>query len=162
MFIEAMRRFPELTQIAIMMLTSVGQYADAERCRSLGISAYLTKPIRQHELQEAILRVLGNAKINNDTRPLITKKTVEDEPLLRVLLVEDNAVNQKVAQALLKKWNYRVIIAANGIEALTQSRKLPWMSCSWTCRCLRWTAFRRRPRFAAKRSGPGGTCPSLD
>jgi CheY-like chemotaxis protein len=125
MFIEAMRRFPELTQIAIMMLTSVGQYADAERCGSLGVSAYLTKPVRQHELQEAILRVLGNAKLNNDTRPLITKETVEDEPLLRVLLVEDNAVNQKVAQALLKKWNYRVIIAVNGIEALTQLQKTP-------------------------------------
>ena len=125
MFIEAMRRFPELTQIAIMMLTSVGQYADAERCRSLGISAYLTKPIRQHELQQAILRVLGEAKINNEMRPLITKQTVEDEPLLRVLLVEDNAVNQKVVQALLKKWNYRAIIANNGLEALAQLKKTP-------------------------------------
>jgi PAS domain S-box-containing protein len=125
MFIEAMRCFPELTQVAIMMLTSVGQYADAERCRSLGISAYLTKPIRQHELQEAILRVLGNAKINNDPRPLITRKAVDDEPLLRVLLVEDNAVNQKVAQTLLKKWNYRVITAENGIEALAQLQNTP-------------------------------------
>jgi two-component system, sensor histidine kinase and response regulator len=123
MFIEAMRRFPELIQTAIMMLTSVGQYADSERCRTLGISAYLTKPIRQHELREAILRVLGEAKSNNDTRTLITKEAVEDEPLLRVLLVEDNPVNQKLAQALLKKWNYRAITAANGIEALTLLQK---------------------------------------
>jgi CheY-like chemotaxis protein len=124
MFIEAMRRFPELIQTAIMMLTSVGQYADTERCRTLGISAYLTKPIRQHELREAILRVLGEAKGNNDTRTLITtKKAVEGEPLLRVLLVEDNPVNQKLAQALLKKWNYRAITAANGIEALTLLQK---------------------------------------
>jgi len=124
-FIETIRRYAELTPVAIMMLTSVGQYADVERCRYLGLSAYLTKPIRQHELQEAILRVLGEAKINTGTRPLVTNQTVGNDPLLRVLLVEDNAVNQKVVQLLLQKWNYRVIAAANGIEALAQLKETP-------------------------------------
>ncbi|MGH9654785.1 MAG: response regulator, partial [Bryobacteraceae bacterium] len=124
-FIETIRHHAELTQIAIMMLTSVGQYADVERCRSLGLSAYLTKPIRQHELQEAILRVLGESKINNGGRPLVTNRTEGNDPLLSVLLVEDNAVNQKVLQLLLKKWNYRVVAAVNGNEALAQLKETP-------------------------------------
>ena len=98
MFIETIRRSPQLTQVPIMMLTSIGQYADVERCRSLGLPAYLTKPVRQHELKEAILRVLGEAKVNHGRHQLVTKQTVDDAPLSRVLLVEDNAVNQKVAQ----------------------------------------------------------------
>jgi CheY-like chemotaxis protein len=81
-----------------MMLTSIGKYADIERCRSLVLAAYLTKPVRQHELKEAILRVLGEAKVNHGRHQLVTKQTVDDAPLSRVLLVEDNAVNQKVAQ----------------------------------------------------------------
>jgi CheY-like chemotaxis protein len=105
-----------------MMLTSVGQYADVERCRSLGLSAYLTKPIRQHELLEAILRVLGEAKTNR-SRSLVTNQAAGNDPLLRVLLVEDNAVNQRVVQLLLKKWNYRVITAANGSEALARLKE---------------------------------------
>jgi CheY-like chemotaxis protein len=122
MFIEAMRQFPELTQVAIMMLTSVGQYADVDRCRSIGISAYLTKPVRQHELQEAILRVLTESRSSHESRPRVTRQT-ESEPRLSVLLVEDNAVNQKVAQTLLEKWQYRVTTAANGVEALSELKK---------------------------------------
>lgn len=67
------------------MLTSVGQHADAKRCRSLGISAYLNKPVRQHELQQAILRVLGEATVESDARSLTTRQTVASESLLRVL-----------------------------------------------------------------------------
>lgn len=59
MFIEEVRRLPELTQIAIMMLTSSGHYADVERCRALGIHAYLTKPIRQSELHHLLRQVLS-------------------------------------------------------------------------------------------------------
>ncbi|MGA8025945.1 MAG: response regulator, partial [Bryobacteraceae bacterium] len=72
-----------------------------------------------------ILRVLGEAKINDGKRSLVTKRAVENETALRVLLVEDNAVNQKVAQLLLKKWNCRVIAAANGMEALAQLKETP-------------------------------------
>lgn len=123
MFIEAVRRFPELTQIAIMMLTSVGHYADAENCRALGIHAYLTKPVRQRELQNAMLRVLAEAGAPKGPRAPIAEETAAREPGFRVLLVEDNAVNRKVALLMLKQWNYDVIVAANGIEALDRLKK---------------------------------------
>ena len=53
----------------------------------------------------------------------VTMQTEDAEPRWCVLLVEDNAVNQKLAQALLKKWNYRVITAGNGIEALAELKE---------------------------------------
>jgi two-component system sensor histidine kinase/response regulator len=125
MFIESIRRIPELTQTAIMMLTSMGQYADVERCRALEIQAYLTKPIRQRELQEAMLRVLGETKVKSEAHALVTKETIGGEPTVRILLVEDNDVNQKVALTLLKNWNYTVITAKNGIEALAELNRTP-------------------------------------
>lgn len=126
MFIESIRAFPELTQAAIMMLTSVDHYADAERCQALGISAYLTKPIRHRELRDAVLRVLGDQKSNVAPQSLITRTTVETKSsALRILVVEDNPVNQKVAAALLNKWSYEIVTAGNGIEALAKLKTTP-------------------------------------
>jgi CheY-like chemotaxis protein len=121
-FIESIRRTPDLTQAAIMMLTSVGHYADVHRCRDLGISAYLTKPIRQIELRDAMLRVLGQRE--NQVRIQLCTGDVlfTERPRLRVLLVEDNAVNQKLAVTLLQKMKYAVIAASNGKEALAHLR----------------------------------------
>ena len=87
-----------------MMLSSAGQRGDAMRCRELGIAAYLTKPIRQAELMDAILTALGNAP-EAKTRPaLVTRHSLrESQAELQVLLAEDNAVNQLVAVALAQK-----------------------------------------------------------
>jgi CheY-like chemotaxis protein len=120
-FVERLRRRPELSTATIMMLTSAGHRGDAERCKTLGISAYLLKPIRQSELREAIARVLG-AKEQGGAIPLITRFSLYDarDPasVLRVLLVEDNPVNQRLATRMLEKRGHRVALAGNGLEAL--------------------------------------------
>ncbi|HEY6945668.1 MAG TPA: response regulator [Candidatus Acidoferrum sp.] len=120
-FVERLRQRPELETATIMMLTSAGHRGDAERCKALGISAYLLKPIRQTELREAIARVLG-AKEQRGAIPLITRYSLYDarEPssVLSVLLVEDNPVNQRLATRMLEKRGHRVVLAANGREAL--------------------------------------------
>lgn len=123
MFIEEVRRFPELTQTAIMMLTSISQYAEIERCRSLGVSAYLIKPVRHRELQEAILRVLGETSAKVGARSPVTIETATASANPHVLLVEDHPINQRLAQTLLEKWNYVVTTVENGIEALAALRK---------------------------------------
>jgi two-component system, sensor histidine kinase and response regulator len=116
--IEKIRRAPELTQAAIMMLTSMGHYADVHRCRDLGIAAYLTKPIRQSELRDAILRVLGQTERNVPLLPVFNGDGLEENRRLRILLVEDNAINQKLALTLLQKLRYSATLAGNGAEAL--------------------------------------------
>jgi two-component system sensor histidine kinase/response regulator len=119
--VEQVRRRPELSAPTILMLTSAGQRGDAERCRELGVAAYLLKPIRQSELREAIARVLG-AREQTGAIPLVTRYSLQDardlETVLRVLVAEDNPVNQRLAVRLLEKRGHRVVVAANGLEAL--------------------------------------------
>jgi two-component system sensor histidine kinase/response regulator len=119
--IEEIRRKPEISAATIMMLTSAGHRGDAARCRELGVAAYLMKPIRQSELREAVARVLG-AREQEGSIPLITRYSLGDArqamSCLRVLVAEDNAVNQRLATRLLEKRGHSVVIVANGKEAL--------------------------------------------
>jgi len=106
-------------QTTILMLTSSGQRGDADRCRSLGISAYLTKPISEEELQAAVLAGLEAKGGHLPSAALITRHSLhEGRPSLRVLVVEDNLVNQNLARRLLEKRGHSVVVASNGEEAL--------------------------------------------
>ena len=124
--VERIRQRPELSTATIMMLTSAGHRGDAARCQELGVAAYLLKPIRQSELREAIARVLG-AREQKGAIPLITRFSLQDarDPtsVLRVLLAEDNPVNQLLASRLLEKRGHRVVVAANGREVLAALEK---------------------------------------
>jgi signal transduction histidine kinase/DNA-binding response OmpR family regulator len=124
--IERIREHPELFTAAIMMLTSVGHRGDAIRCREMDVAAYLLKPIRQAELRKAIVRALGARKQRGPV-PLITRYSVRDahEPAeaLRVLVVEDNPVNQMLVTRLLRKKGHLVQVAGNGHEALSALQK---------------------------------------
>jgi two-component system, sensor histidine kinase and response regulator len=119
--IEQIRQRPELATATIMMLTSAGHRGDAVRCQELGVAAYLLKPIRQTELREAVARVLGACQ-QDGAIALVTRYSLQDarEPdaRLRVLLAEDNVVNQRLAVRLLEKRGHRVVVAATGLEAL--------------------------------------------
>jgi two-component system, sensor histidine kinase and response regulator len=109
----------------VMMLSSMGHRGDAMRCRELGIAIYLTKPVRQAELLEAILMALGTRATNHDeSPPLVTRHLLrENRGPQRVLLVEDNPVNQLVALRLLEKSGHKVTVAANGKRALEEFDK---------------------------------------
>jgi two-component system, sensor histidine kinase and response regulator len=124
--IERIRQRPELSAATVMMLTSAGHRGDATRCQELSVAAYLLKPIRQSELREAIARALGAAE-KKGAIPLITRFSLRDarDPagVLRVLLAEDNLVNQRVGTRLLEKRGHRVVIAGNGREALLALEK---------------------------------------
>jgi two-component system sensor histidine kinase/response regulator len=124
--IERIRQRPGCSAATIMMLTSAGHRGDAARCKELGVAAYLLKPIRQSELREAIALVLG-AREQKGAIPLITRYSLHDarEPAasLRILLAEDNPVNQRLATRLLEKRGHSVVVAANGRQALTAFEK---------------------------------------
>ena len=124
--IERIRQDPKLSTATIMMLTSAGHRGDAERCKTLGVAAYLLKPVRQSELREAVERVLG-ARVQTGATPLITRYSLQDardpSDILSVLLAEDNLVNQRLATRLLEKRGHRVSLAANGREVLTALEK---------------------------------------
>jgi CheY-like chemotaxis protein/nitrogen-specific signal transduction histidine kinase len=118
--VEQLRQSPELAgEAKLIMLTSAGQRGDAARCRELGVAAYLTKPVSQPELFEAIVRVLGMSGSQPEPAALITRHTIrEGKKKLRVLLAEDNVINQKLAARLLEKHGHHVTVTSNGREAL--------------------------------------------
>jgi signal transduction histidine kinase/CheY-like chemotaxis protein/ligand-binding sensor domain-containing protein len=122
--VEQINQDAGLEKTTLMMLTSAGQRGDAARCRKLGITAYLTKPVAQSELLNAILGSLAAQPEAVQPRPLVTRHTLrEGQRRLRILLADDNAVNQTLAVRLLQKRGYDVVVAANGREALDSLEK---------------------------------------
>lgn len=122
---ERVIQHPKLGHSTVMMLTSSGQGGDAARCRKLGVAAYLTKPIRQAELRQAILRALGSAPATGarEEIPAAARNSSEMKPAaaaLHILLAEDNPVNQQLALRLLEKRGHSVTLAQNGREALAR------------------------------------------
>jgi two-component system, sensor histidine kinase and response regulator len=114
----------ELAGATVMMLSSGGQQGDAARCRELGISAYLTKPVRSSDLLAAVASVLepqpaGRRVLHPTPRATRAISATGAAPRpLRVLLAEDNVVNQRLAVALLRKRGHSVHVAGNGRAAL--------------------------------------------
>ena len=115
---EEIRKNPELSGATVMMLTSGGQRGDAARCRELGLAGYLTKPVGQGELLDAVLRVAGS-KGSTEKPAVVTRHSLREERRpLRILLAEDNLVNQTLASRLLEKHGHNVVTTGNGREAL--------------------------------------------
>jgi signal transduction histidine kinase/CheY-like chemotaxis protein len=120
---EIIQKDPELVGAAIMMLTSAGHVGDAARCRELGISAYLVKPVRQGELLSSIRQILQKTPEVKPV-PLVTRHTLrETQNRARILLAEDNAVNQTLAVRLLEKRGYVVCVAGDGHAAVAALEK---------------------------------------
>jgi PAS domain S-box-containing protein len=114
---EEVKQSPDLAAAMVMMLTSGPKRGDGARCRTLGMASYLTKPVRQSELREALLRVLGGR--DQKTPMLVTRHVLSgDHSSLRILLAEDNVVNQKVASRMLEKRGHKVKVVGNGREAV--------------------------------------------
>jgi two-component system, sensor histidine kinase and response regulator len=117
---------PELAGATIMMLSSAGEHGDAARCRELGIAVYLTKPIKQSDLLDAILTVLHRPSETREPSPKTQPALLERRHRLHILLTEDNAVNQKLAVRILEKRGHTVAIAGNGKEALAALDREPF------------------------------------
>ena len=104
----------------IIMISSAGLRGDATLSRKLGISTYLTKPIKQSLLLDAIMLTLGTGTVKKDTPSLITRHTLRKaHRRFNILLAEDNVINQKMAVRILEKHGHKVKIASDGAEAIS-------------------------------------------
>ncbi|MFT5758283.1 MAG: signal transduction histidine kinase/CheY-like chemotaxis protein [Alteromonadaceae bacterium] len=108
----------------LISLTSIGQHCDDKYFSSMGFSAFLSKPITISNLHNALAIALDNNDVLKNARPEITKhklsslQTTVPTQHSKILLVEDNRINQQVAIGLLKNFGYQCDVAANGIEAI--------------------------------------------
>jgi CheY-like chemotaxis protein len=107
-----------LSHTTVMMLTSSARNSDPARCRELGIAACLAKPVMQGQLSDAILAAMGRKAAAEKALPMADRAARLGESGLRVLLAEDNAVNQKLASRLLERRGHTVAVASNGRQAL--------------------------------------------
>jgi CheY-like chemotaxis protein len=113
------KRDMRLARSAVIMLTSAGFRGDAARCRELGIRAYLTKPIKRADLLQAIKTVLGSKAVDGENPAIVTIHSIrENRARLKILLAEDNPVNQTLAVRLLEKRGHEVVVSENGKVAL--------------------------------------------
>jgi two-component system, sensor histidine kinase and response regulator len=119
MFAERLGSLSRAQQATIMMLSSAGQRGDASRCRELGIKAYLLKPLKRSELLRAIVATLSTSSQEPPHDALVTRHTMrQHRTALRVLLAEDNLVNQRLASRLLEKEGHEVTVAPDGSKAV--------------------------------------------
>jgi CheY-like chemotaxis protein len=120
---RAVKADPVISATRLILLPSVSKRGDGEEAREAGIEAYLSKPVKQSELYDTIATVMGTPAEAETPREkqLVTRHSLRETRarlLPRVLVAEDNPVNQKVARVMLEKVGYRVDVVANGIEAL--------------------------------------------
>jgi PAS domain S-box-containing protein len=117
---RVIRDDPSVADVKLIMLTSFGQAGHAQEAVRAGVAGYLTKPVDEADLHDCLVEVLlgeGPGK-----RPLVTRHSLQEArpaPSARVLVAEDNPVNQKVAVRILEKLGCRVDVADNGAEAVS-------------------------------------------
>jgi CheY-like chemotaxis protein len=116
-----LRQTPQCAGAAIIMLTSASQSGDSARCRELGVAAHLTKPVSSWDLRQLICGVLDH-NVDETQAPEPAAGGLPGEGRAgasrKILLAEDNPVNQVVAMRLLEKRGHKVTVAANGLEAV--------------------------------------------
>jgi CheY-like chemotaxis protein len=117
----------------VVILTSLDRHGDIRRFASLGFAGYLTKPVRARELFECMDQVLSRdaKEWHLQSQPIVTKSMLVGRDNVRrysghVLLVEDNAVNQKVAVRFLERMGCKVRVADNGAEGVKAYQEMPF------------------------------------
>ncbi len=118
MLAEAVKRDPALRAVPMIILTSAGRPEDGARSRRLGIAAFLTKPVKQSELLDAMAIAIAGIPSDAGTAGATGAAAHKPARSLRILLAEDNPVNQHVAKRILEKRGHRVTVVGNGREAV--------------------------------------------
>jgi len=123
---------PAIASTRLIILTSMGYMHTQDELRAAGIEAYLVKPVKQSRLFDCLVNVLGDAaehlfaKRAKRERPVSTQEELVHVRKARILLAEDNTVNQKVALAQLRGLGLSAEAVANGFEVLTALKQVPY------------------------------------
>ncbi|THJ21723.1 MAG: response regulator [Nitrospira sp. CG24D] len=170
-----LQRLSCAASLRIVVMTSLLQRGHAERARKVGAKGYLTKPVRHDELRDCLRTVLGMAhasaetpETDDPTTPrLVTRHTLAEHATRRkVLVVEDNSVNQKLAIRMLEKLGYRPDLVENGQEALAALDAGGYDAVLMDCQMpvmdgFEATAAIRRQEAAGKRYVSAGHLPII-
>ncbi len=128
MLAREIRKLPNAGKLPLVLLTSMGVRTDSPEFRAAGFAACLTKPVKPAQLFDLLVRLVsgGRATPEPSRPPGKLDPTLANRLPLRVLLCDDNVINQKVATRLLQQMGYRSTIAGNGVEALAAIERSPF------------------------------------
>ena len=148
---------PEISQIPLVMMTSMGRRGDAAWFQQLGFTGYFTKPVRQSHLRACLALIRGRVARDRELAAdrLISQHLIGEAARrrVRILLAEDNAVNQRVALAMLKKLGYRADAVANGLEAIMALRDIPYDLVLMDCQMPELDGYEATRQIRAPDSG---------
>ncbi|MEK9134512.1 MAG: response regulator, partial [Pseudomonadota bacterium] len=149
----------------VILLTSVGRRGDAKTAKALGISAYLTKPIRESQLVRCLAMVLEQpalSPVGGQAQPgpeLVTRHTLAEAATsagMKILLAEDNIINQKVAVRMFERLGHRVDVVANGLEAVEALSRIGYDLVFMDCQMPEMDGFEATREIRAReQSGRG-------
>jgi PAS domain S-box-containing protein len=160
---ERIRQDPEPMGSTLMMLSSANRREDIARCRELGVSAYLIKPIRQSTLLDAIMTTLGTSAsaLDRSAPDAAHHAPAPGRCRLRLLLAEDNAVNQRLAVSLLEKRGHQVVVAGNGREALAALDGRPFDAVLMDVQMPEMDGFEATAAIRAREAATGAHTPII-
>jgi PAS domain S-box-containing protein len=150
---RAIKANAELADTRLVMMTSIGRRGDARRLDEIGFAAYLTKPVRQSDLFDSLAAVLAG-ETRKAKRPIVTRHSVREmrRGNVRILLAEDNIVNQKVTLAFLKKLGLSADAMANGIEAVKALGLIPYDLVLMDCQMPEMDGYEATARIRSPQS----------
>ncbi|MBI5303937.1 MAG: response regulator [Chloroflexi bacterium] len=130
---RAIRADSAIASMKLILLTSLGRIGNAETIREMGLDASLVKPIRQSDLYDCLSAVVGVSRAVVETSAPKVQSGKDEGRNVRILLAEDNLVNQQVAVYMLKARGYAVDVVGNGREALDALARTPYALVLMDC-----------------------------
>ena len=143
----------DLAALPLVMVTGFAERCHEIEAREAGIAGYLTKPVRQTDLGECVSRVLarqGTAVASDAAEPAPQQR---ERSATRILVAEDNLVNQKVAQLMLERLGYSVRVVSNGVEALAALEREPFDVVLMDCQMPEMDGFETTTEIRRREGG---------
>jgi two-component system, sensor histidine kinase and response regulator len=154
---------PAIANTRLIVLTSLGQSMSSAELQLAGIEAYLVKPVKQSRLFDCVVNVIGKTEaedffVNNASSGPGVDPVVSQPGKIRILLAEDNLVNQKVALGQLRKLGYSADIAGNGLEAQAALEQTSYDIILMDCQMPEMDGYETTRTIRKREQGLGGSC----